>query len=196
MCSMRLRIASRTAGFGAILGAAGFACIVALLHFMQSGYDFRRQLISELADGVGGSAMFSAFLMLGTSVLCVERGLQPPANTHSVRAALVLSCIGFVGAGIWTLRAATLIHVFAVAFAFVTLVLAMVILPGRPGRDSPYISRRISWMLAAGAAVSVASADTLISLGIAQRITAFCALAWLTLVGAGVIRTAQDELTS
>ena len=44
------------AGWLAIASAIGFGAIVAILHFIQPGYDARHQLMSELALGPQGWA--------------------------------------------------------------------------------------------------------------------------------------------
>jgi hypothetical protein len=166
-----------------LIGVAMFIVVVLILHLIQSGYEARHQLISELALGQHGWAMFVAFLGLATAVLGVQGAIAAFGGSHGYRVLLGAAALLFLTAGIFPLGATSLIHISAIATAFVLSVLAMYLFPTCAGRASVAAPRAVSWSLAAGVAVSVALGNSVIPMGIAQRLAAACLLLWLGIVG-------------
>ena len=149
-----------------LIGVAMFIVVVLILHLIQSGYEARHQLISELALGQHGWAMFVAFLGLATANLGVISAIATFGGSHGYRVLLGVAALLFLTAGIFPLGATSLIHMSAIA-----------------GRASVSAPRAVSWSLAAGVAVSVALGNSVIPMGIAQRLAAACLLLWLGIVG-------------
>jgi hypothetical protein len=166
-----------------LIGVAMFVVVVTVLHLIQSEYEPRHQLMSELALGRHGWAMFAAFLGLSTAVAGVQVAIAPFGGSHGYRVMLGAAALLFLAAGIFPLGATSLIHIGAIAIAFVFSVLAMYLFPKYAGRASFAAPRPVSWTLAAGVAVSVALGDSVMPIGIAQRLAAACLLLWLGIVG-------------
>ena len=166
-----------------MIGVAMFIIIVLMLHLIQSEYEPRHQLMSELALGQYGWAMFMAFLGLATAVFGVQAAIAAFGGSYGYRVLLGAAALFFLTAGIFPLGATSLIHISAIATGFVLSVLAMYLFPTSAGRASVAAPRVVSWSLAAGVAVSVALGDSVIPMGIAQRLAAACLLLWLGIVG-------------
>lgn len=166
-----------------LIGVAMFIVVVLVLHLIQFEYEPRHQLMSELALGRHGWAMFAAFLGLSTAVFGVQAAIAPFGGSHGYRVMLGVAALLFLTAGIFPLGATSLIHISAIAIAFVLCVLAMYLFPTSAGRASIAARRPVSWSLAAGVAVSVALGDSVVPMGIAQRLAAACLLLWLGIVG-------------
>ena len=166
-----------------LIGVAMFIVVVSVLHLIQSDYELRHQLMSELALGRHGWAMFAAFLGLSTAVFGVQAAIAPFGGFHGYRVMLGVAAVLFLTAGIFPLGATSLIHICAIVIAFVLSVLAMYFFPTCAGRASIAAPRAVSWSLAVGVAVSVALGDSVLPMGIAQRLAAACLLLWLGLVG-------------
>ncbi len=166
-----------------MIGVAMFIIVVLILQLIQSGYEPRHQLVSELALGQHGWAMFVAFLGLATAVLGVHAAIAAFGGSRGYRVLLGAAALLFLIAGIFPLGATSVVHISAIAIAFVLSVLAMYLFPTSAGRASVAAPRAISWSLAAGVAVSVALGDSVIPMGIAQRLAAACLLLWLGIVG-------------
>jgi hypothetical protein len=171
-----------------MIGVAMFIIVVLMLQQIQSGYEPRHQLMSELALGQHGWAMFVAFLGLATAVLGVQVGIAAFVGSHGYRVLLGAAALFFLTAGIFPLGATSFIHISAITTGFVLSVLAMYLFPTSAGRASVAAPRAVSWSLAAGVAVSVALGDSVIPMGIAQRLAAACLLLWLGVVGWRLIR--------
>ena len=160
-----------------------FVMVVSILHLLQPEYDPRSQLMSELALGPHGWAMFLAFLGLASAVFGVQAAITDYDDTRGYRLLLVVAALCFLAAGIFPLGAASLLHVSAIAIAFMLSVLAMYLFPASTGLASTVAPRSVSWPLAAGVAASVALGHSLIPMGIGQRLAAACLLVWLGTVG-------------
>ncbi|HTM43708.1 MAG TPA: DUF998 domain-containing protein [Polyangiaceae bacterium] len=184
---------ARGSGIGTLVGATGFLGVIVTLDLLQPTYDFRRQLISELVYGAGGRWLVAAFALLAASVFLAARGLRSGGASRLVQVLMHGAALGFLAAGIWTLRDAPLLHVSAVAFAFVSLVSSMALLPRTP-HIAHIISPSTSWLLAGVATLSVGMADTLLPLAIAQRITAATTLLWLIIVGWNLTRMTTAQM--
>ena len=102
-----------------LIGVAMFIVVVLILHLIQSGYEARHQLISELALGQHGWAMFVAFLGLATANLGVISAIAKFGGSHGYRVLLGVAALLFLTAGIFPLGATSLIHITAIATAFV-----------------------------------------------------------------------------
>ncbi len=113
------------------LGVTVFLAIVITLHVIQIqiGYSPTDQLMSELALGKYGFAMFFAFISLAVACLGSERIL------HSARSSIVISMLlwgaslSFFGAGYFKLGSHTEIHIGLVSLAFILLGLTMYLTP-------------------------------------------------------------------
>ena len=103
-----------------------FVVVVFILHLLQPEYDPRSQLMSELALGRHGWAMFLAFLGLTSAVFGVQAAIADYDDTRGYRLFLVVAALCFLAAGIFPLGAASLIHISAIAIAFMLLVLACI----------------------------------------------------------------------
>jgi hypothetical protein len=165
-----------------------FIIVVLILQQIQIGYEPRHQLMSELALGQHGWAMFVAFLGLATAVLGVQVAVAAFVDSHGYRILLGAAVLFFLTAGIFPLGAASFIHITAIAAGFVVSVLAMYLFPTSAGRASVAAPRAVSWSLAAGVAISVAMGDSVIPMGIAQRLAAACLLLWLGIVAWRLVR--------
>jgi hypothetical protein len=165
-----------------------FVMVVFILHLLQPGYDPRYQLMSELALGQHGWAMFLAFLGLASAVFGVQVAVANSGGSRGYRFLLDAAALFFLAAGIFPLGAASLIHVSAIATAFVLSVLAMYLFPTKAGRASAVAPRAVSWLLAVGVASSIALNQFSMPMGISQRLAAACMLAWLGIVGWKLIK--------
>ncbi len=166
-----------------MIGVVMFIIVVVMLHSIQSEYEPRHQLMSELALGQHGWAMFVAFLGLATAVFGVQAAIGTFGGSHGYRVLLGVAALLFLTAGIFPLGATSFIHISAITTGFVLSVLGMYLFPTSAGRASVLAPRAVSWPLAAGVAVSVALGDSVIPMGIAQRLAAACLLLWLGIVG-------------
>ena len=166
-----------------MVGVATFLIVVLILHLLQPDYEPRHQLMSELALGQHGWAMFVAFFGLAVAVLGLQVAVAECGGSRGYMVLLGVAALFFLAAGIFPLGATSLIHISAIGVAFVLSVLAMYLFPTKAGRASVVGPRAVSWPLAAGVAVSVASGHAVIPMGIGQRLAAVCLLVWLGIVG-------------
>ena len=180
---MNLWSIGRSGALATMAGAATFVIVVLILHLLQSDYDPRHQLMSELALGQHGWAMFVAFLGLATAVLGVQAAIAAFDGLGGYRVLLGVAGLFFLAAGLFPLGATSIIHISAISTAFVLSVLAMYFFPTSAGRASVAAPRAVSWPLAAGVAVSIALGQSIIPMGIGQRLAAACLLVWLGIVG-------------
>ena len=119
------------------------------------------KLMSELALGQYGWAMFVAFLGLAAGF--------------------------FLVAGIFPLGNASTIHIGAIALAFIFSVLSMYLFPANAELASKAAPRPVSWTLATGVAASVAMGNV-IPIGVAQRLAASCLMVWLVILSWRLLR--------
>ena len=170
-----------------IVGVAVFIVTVIALHLLQPGYDPRSQLMSELALGQYGRAMFVAFLGLAVAVFGVQAAIGGYSAAPGYRILLSVAAMLFLTAGIFPLGDTSAIHIGAITLAFVLSVLAMYFFPSSAGEASIVAPPIVSWTLAAGVAASVALGN-LIPIGIAQRLAAGCLLVWLVIISSRLLR--------
>ena len=166
-----------------MIGVAMFIVVVLILQGIQSGYEPQHQLVSELALGQHGWAMFAAFLGLAAAVFGVQAAIAEFGGSYGYRILLGTAALFFLAAGIFPLGSASFIHISAIAIAFVLSVLAMYLYPTGAGRGSLAAPRAVSWPLAAGVALSVVLGHSILPMGIGQRLAAGCLLLWLGIVG-------------
>lgn len=171
------------AGAAVLVGVTSFVATVVTLHFLQPGYEPSHQLMSELALGPFGWAMFIAFTGLALAVFGVLAAISSPEASLWLRLLLAASALSFLAAGIFPLGATSEIHIAAVAIAFVLSVLAMYLFPSSASRAAAAAPRSISWSLAAGVAASVILGHSVLPMGVGQRLAALCLISWLTVLG-------------
>ena len=113
-----------------------FIIVVLMLHLLQPGYDPLHQLMSELALGQHGWAMFLAFLGLAAAMFSVQAATASLGGSRGYRYLLVTTSILFLASGIFPLGVAPILHIIAISIAFVLSVLAMYFFPTQAGRAS------------------------------------------------------------
>ncbi len=179
----------RCGGLLAIFGAVDFAVIVLILHVVQADHDPSSQLMSELALGAYGWSMMLAFFCLALSMLGVLIGLGSQSTALVLRLVLFAAALCFLGAGVFPLGKASQLHIVLVATAFVLSVLAMYLFPSLAGFASRLVPKWVSWSLAAAVALSVALGQSVLPIGIGQRLAAAFLLTWLALAGWKIARS-------
>jgi len=175
-------------GIVTIAGTLAFIVIVVGLHAAQTAYDPAVQLMSELALGPYGNIMPAAFSALAISIASLALGL--PTQDLLLKAVLMVSALCFSVAGIFPLGAATETHVAAAALGFVTVGLAMYLLPSIPLFQGT-LWHVMSWGFLSIMGSATALGHSVIPAGIAQRLAAAALLGWL---GACAWRLVRDEL--
>lgn len=170
-------------GWATLIGVAMFVAIVVPLHFLQPGYEFTNQLMSELALGRYGWVMLFAFAGLALAAFGVQAAIGAYGASWGLRGLLAAAAFFFLAAGIFPLGETSEIHIAAISIAFVLSVLAMYLFPSSAGRAVVAVPRAISWSLAAGVAASVALGHSLFPMGIGQRLAALCLLVWFARLG-------------
>ena len=174
------------ADFGAVaavLGVGMFLAVVLALHAIQTDYDPVNQLMSELALGPRGWAMFFAFAGIAVALAGIQFSIAKLGATHALRGLLILAAVFFLAAGVFPLGEASMIHISAIAAAFVTAVLAMYLFPSLAGRAAVLAPKSLSWSFAAGVAISAALGHSLLPIGIGQRMAASFLLLWMLVLG-------------
>ena len=166
-----------------LVGVTMFVVTVIALHLLQPEYEPTQQLMSELALGRYGSAMFVAFSGLALAVFGVQAAIAAFGAARGFRWLLIVAALFFLAAGVFPLGETSEIHIGAIATAFVLSVLAMYLFPSSAGRASAAAPRALSWSLAAGVAASVALGHSVLPMGIGQRLAAGCLLVWLAILG-------------
>jgi hypothetical protein len=170
-------------GAATLAGVTVFVITVVALHFLQPEYDPLNQLMSELALGPHGWAMFAAFGGLAAAVFGIQMAIGAAGASRGFRALLVVAALFFLAAGVFPLGPTSEIHIAAIALAFVLTVLAMYLYPTMAGKAAAAAPRLVSWSLAAGVALSAALSNVVLPMGVGQRLAAACLLAWLAVVG-------------
>ena len=179
----------------AMVGVAMFVMVVLILHLVQAGYDPRHQLMSELALGQHGWVMFLAFLGLASAMFGIQAAIAGSGAPRGYRFLIVTAALLFLAAGIFPLGETSLIHIIAIAMAFVLSVLAMYLFPTNAGRASAAAPRAVSWTLAVGVAAIVALGQLTMPMGISQRLATACLLLWLGIVGWKLFRLRASHNT-
>lgn len=167
-----------------IAGAIGFSVVVSTLHVLQPGYDEVHQLMSELALGAHGWAMFPAFLFIAVSPLSLGVGIAQVQRAPWLQGVLVVAALGFLGAGVFPLGRASELHIALIAIAFVALVLAMYLVPSVVPALFSGKAKGVSWCLPGGTALSVFLGHAILPIGVGQRLAAACIVTWLCFAGA------------
>lgn len=156
-----------------IIGAALFLMVVIPLHFMQLDYNPRFQLLSELALGEYGWMMLFAFIGLAFSAMGAGIITYHRAKFPSVIWGFAALC--FLGAGIFPLGKSDFLHITLIASAFVLSVLGMSIFARQSGK--------FSYLLGVGMTFSIFLGNSILDMGIAQRLAALCLLSWFVVIG-------------
>ena len=169
-------------------GAIGFISIVAYLHVVQQGYDPVRQLMSELVFGRHGNLMLFAFFSFAVSVFTAQIGLHRCKAPIIIRLFLITASLSLLGAGVFDLGSAAVLHIVLVAIAFVFIVFVTYLLPRYVSAFKTPDHKLISWSLGACTAIFIALGQNLIPMGIGQRGAALCILMWLGWMGYRFIR--------
>jgi hypothetical protein len=170
-------------GLAALVGAPTFLVTVLALQWLQPEYDPAHQLMSELALGPYGWAMFAAFGGLAVAVFGIQAAIGAMGAARGFRILLGIAALFFFAAGVFPLGPTSEIHIAAIATAFVLSVLAMYLFPSSAGGAAATAPRPVSWSLAAGVALSVALGHTVLPMGAGQRLAAAFFLAWLVVLG-------------
>ena len=170
-------------GAAAVLGVGMFLVVVLTLHAVQVPYDPMNQLMSELALGPYGWAMFFAFAGIAVALVGIQFSIAALGATYTLRGLLTLAALFFLAAGVFPLGETSMIHISAIATAFVTAVLAMYLFPSLAGRAAALAPRSISWSFGAGVAISVALGHSLVPIGVGQRLAALFLLLWMLVLG-------------
>ena len=131
-------------GVAAVLGVAIFLAVVLALHVVQGQYDPLNQLMSELALGPHGWAMFFAFAGIAFALAGLQFSIATLDATLVLRGLLILAAIFFLAAGIFPLGESSMTHISAIAAAFVTAVLAMYLFPSLAGRAAKLAPKPVS----------------------------------------------------
>ena len=182
----------RCGGLLAIFGVVGFTVIVLILHVVQADHDPSSQLMSELALGTYGWSMALAFFCLALSMLGLQMGLGSQSTALVLRLLLFAAALCFLGAGVFPLGKASQLHIVLVATAFVLSVLAMYIYPSLAAFASRLVPKWVSWGLAASVALSVALGQSVLPMGIGQRLAAAFLLTWLAFAGWKMARSKNN----
>jgi hypothetical protein len=172
----------------AFAGVAMFVVVVVGLHLLQPGYDPQHQLMSELVHGRHGWTMFLAFLAIAAALFGIQIGISNCGAARWYQFLLDAAALFFLAAGIFPLGKTTLIHIGAIAIAFVLSAFVMYFFPTNAGRASSAGPRTVSWSLAAGFAAAIALSQLSVPIGISQRLAAACLLAWLSIVAWKLLR--------
>ena len=188
-----MHAASRWGGIAALAGICLFIAVVAVLHAVQDGYDPSSQLMSELALGRYGGAMLLAFAGIAVAVAAIAFGIAPLGASPGLRLLFIVSAAFFLAAGIFPLGETSLIHIGAIAMAFVVCVLAIYLYPSLAGKAAALAPRAWSWTIAAAIASSVALGHSLIPMGIGQRMAALFLLVWIGALGWRLARLRGSE---
>jgi len=167
----------------AVLGVGMFLAVVLALHAVQTDYDPVNQLMSELALGPHGWTMFFAFAGIAVALAGIQFSIAKLGAAHALRGLLILAAVFFLAAGVFPLGEASMIHISAIAAAFVTAVLAMYLFPSLAGRAAVLAPKSLSWSFAAGVSISAALGHSLIPIGIGQRMAASFLLLWMLVLG-------------
>lgn len=121
---------TRWGGVTSLVGVAAFIVTVIALHVLQPEYDLVNHLMSELALGPHGWAMFAAFAGLAIAVFGIQLAAGLAGAPRGFRMLLVVASFFFLAAGIFPLGSTSEIHIAAIASAFMLSVLAMYLFPG------------------------------------------------------------------
>lgn len=160
------------------IGTVTFVAVMLTLEQLQPGYSSANQLVSELATGPHGRWMLLAFAGIAWLTAETGRALHYSGQTRPLPGLLYAAAVCFLGAGIFRLGEATLLHTTLVGVAFTLCGTSMYLLPRTTGgRQLPFI-RGISWGL--GLLMAGSIAQPLFPVGVAERLAA---LAWMLWAG-------------
>lgn len=163
-----------------IIGAALFLAVVIPLHFIQLDYNPRFQLLSELALGASGWVMLFAFFGLAMSAMGIGIISSSLHTSNFPSFIWGFAALCFLGSGIFPLGKSDFLHIALIASAFVLSVLGIYVFARQ---SSERVSKKLSYRLAVGIVFSVFLGNTVLDIGIAQRLAALCLLSWFVVIG-------------
>lgn len=178
----------RISSFIILLGIMGFVGIVIYLHTAQIDYDPVNQLMSELVLGNDGHLMRGAFSMLALAIVGAMGVIMAFKASIIIVLLLAVAAVSLLGAGIFELGAATMLHIVLVAVAFVLLGLVMYLLPRYVASYQNMQSKLISWGLGIAMALFVLLGGKVIPIGVSQRMGAICIILWLSWLASYALR--------
>ncbi len=167
------------ASFITLAGVGGFVGIVIWLQLVQPKYSVANQFMSELALGEQGGLMLYAFLSIAVAVAGCAGLLAGRGASAAIVALLATAAVLLAGAGIFSLGVALTLHVVLVTLAFALLVLAMVLTPLLVQALQTLHAKAACWGLGLGTALAVGLGNSILPVGIAQRLAAGCILGWM-----------------
>ena len=173
-----------------ILGLILFVAIVMMLqHVQQSSYDYRTQMMSELALGIHGQWMLLAFLAAASAVGATAWSIRKSLLRQDIFYLLLLAALSLAIAGIVTLSDSTDIHALSVCLAFVFCGLSMYMIPINVPDSYRKRYRIFSWSTFLLMILPVVLAgQTILPIGIAQRLTTAALFIWLVGIAFGTSR--------
>ena len=160
-----------------------FLCVVIPLHLVQTNYNPRYQLMSELALGTRGEWMLLAFIGLSCAAFGTQCLLWQQQTSIFLRLIFGSVALCFLGSGIFPLGESDVIHIILIAMAFIGSVLGILLFPTQAGKTAALMPPQISLLLAIGITLSVFLGHTVLDIGIAQRLAASCLLLWFVILG-------------
>ncbi|MDR2000294.1 MAG: DUF998 domain-containing protein [Zoogloeaceae bacterium] len=175
-------LSNRVLSVVAAIGIAVFVIVVLLLHLAQLDYDPLTQFISELALGRFGGFLVVAFIGLAIAVAATGTNLRIRGSPLFLSLLLGSAALCFLAAGFITLVTSTQAHVLLVALAFVLCGVSMYALPRTVTVFSGCGDYLASWgccLLMCGA---TGLGDSVVLVGVAQRLSAIALLFWLSFV--------------
>ena len=164
-----------------ISGLALFVAIVlSLQHVQQPAYDYRTQMMSELALGEYGQWMLLAFLAVASAVVATAWIVRKLLLRQGILYLLLLAALNLAIAGIVTLSDSTDIHALSVCLAFIFCGLSMYMIPTNVPDSYRRRCRIFSWSVLLLIILPIALAgQTILPIGIAQRLATMMLFVWL-----------------
>lgn len=160
-----------------------FLCVVIPLHLIQTNYNPRYQLMSELALGTRGEWMLLAFIGLSCAALGTKIVLWQQQASGFLRLIFGSVALFFLGSGIFPLGESDVLHIILIALAFIGSVLGILLFSTQAGKAATWIPQAVSVFLAIGISLSVFLGHAVLDIGIAQRLAASCLLLWFVILG-------------
>lgn len=167
-----------------VIGVFLFLCVVMTLQLIQTNYNPRYQLMSELALGTHGEWMLLAFIGLSSAAFGTQCLLWQQQSSILLQLIFGSVALCFLGSGVFPLGESDVMHIVLITFAFIGSVLGIVLFSTHKGKAITFMSPLLSLLLAIGITLSVFLGHTLlVDIGIAQRLAASCLLLWFVTLG-------------
>jgi len=192
----------RRFGVVAVVSAVLWILIVAVLHVVRSDLDPVETYISDYAIGEHGWLMATAFVIVGTGMMCLSVGLRAalvPAERVQLGVALVaVTGLGFILAGLFTTDPTGAdetstegsLHLLGAVLVFPVTIANAFVLRGVFRRDpswAPFAARWrwAPWVLLVGMVAARGSPEEIV--GLTQRVFAAVIIGWYTAVALAVV---------